>query len=235
MTDAHRVSGSDRRGLLLVVAGCLTAAAVLLLASGQAWLRVSLPARAPFPGVTQALTGQEVVDVLVPVGILVGAAGLALIAARRVGRLVVASVVVVASVLVLAAVGWFLYDDGFSVALSWAQARTSTVGVSAIPDHDVSVAPGVLALLGAGLSLAVGLLTILRSGRWPTMGARYERRTGSASGGTERLVPAAGAASADGSGTANDNITSEAVMWAAMERGEDPTAGRSVLGADDDP
>ncbi len=220
MKDARPVSGADRRGLLLAVAGCVTAAAVLLLATGLVWLDVAFPARPPLPGVSESLTGQDVSDSLVPIGLLVGAAGLALIATRRIGRFVVAFVLLAAGILALAITGFFLYDGGFSAALSWAQARATTVGESALPNRNLSVGPAVLALSGAGLSLAVGLLTILRGRRWPVMGSRYERRTRPVEARSESDPPVADpAATADPS-----QPVSEAAIWTALDRGEDPTA-----------
>lgn len=221
-------SVADRRALLMAIAGCLAAAVAMLLASGQVWLEVALAPQPPLPGVSRAFTGGEVVDLLVPISILVGAAGLALIATRRVGRLVVASIVVLAGLLVLVAVGFFVYDEGSTAAYSWAQAYAAA-GESVFPDREVSVMPAVLALVAGVIALASGLLSILGSRRWPVMGARYEPRTGSVSG-TRVSEPSAvqPAAPANSSPPAN-----EAAMWAALERGEDPTAA-SVESSPDD-
>ncbi|MDQ3576076.1 MAG: Trp biosynthesis-associated membrane protein [Actinomycetota bacterium] len=202
----------------MAVVGCVVAAAILLLASGQSWLQVALPARAPLPAARETLTGQEVVDSLVPVGLLVGAAGLALIATRHIGRLVVAGIVVLAGLAVLAAVGFFLYDDGSLQAVQWAQARTGG-GESVQANRDVSIGPAVLALLGGLSSVTVGVFTLVRSRSWPVMGARYQRRATSTAPGV-----------ADRPGGAHEEssrpqvATNEAAMWAALERGEDPTA-----------
>ncbi|MDQ3715892.1 MAG: Trp biosynthesis-associated membrane protein [Actinomycetota bacterium] len=225
MTDNPSTAGSDRRGLLLAVAGCVVAATVLLLASEQEWLRLSLPAQPPLPGESQKLTGQEVVDSLVPVGIVIGAAGLALIAARRIGRLVVAVVLVVAGLLLMALIGFFLYDDGSSVAYSWAQAYAEP-GESAFPARDVSVLPAVVALLAGGIPVAVGCFTLARGRWWPVMGVRFERRTS--------LDASGEAAGPSRSGTAERcdprPAVSEAAMWAALERGEDPTISPTQAG-----
>ena len=219
MSDPRPPTYSHRRGLLLAVAGCLAGAAVLLLASGRAWLQVGLPAQPPLPGVSQTLSGGEVIDALVPIGILVGAAGLALIAARWLGRLVVGVVLVAVGLLILAGVGFFLYDGGWQTAWSWGQAY-ATAGSSVFPEHDMSPAPAVAAMFGGAIAVAVGTFTTVRCGRWPVMGARYERRTRSLSRDT-RAAPA-GTGSTPQVDTAPE--ASEAAMWAAMDRGEDPTA-----------
>lgn len=198
------MAASDRRGLLIAVVGCVLAAALLLLSSGWVWLDVALPALAPLPGVRDMLTGQELAPMLVPVGILTGAAGLALIATRRLGRLVVAAVLVAAGLLVAARVGFLLYDDGSLAALSWAQTRSPSVGDSPFPQRDLFEVPAVFALIAGGMVVAVGALVMFGSRRWPVMGQRYERRTRSA----VEQAPATG----------------EATMWAALDRGQDPTA-----------
>ncbi len=209
---------SAARGLALAVVGCVVAAAILLLASGQGWLQVALPARAPLPAAGQTFTGEEVVAWLVPVGILVGAAGLALIATRRIGRLLVACIVVLAGLAVLAAVGYFLYDDGSLQAARWAQARAGT-GESLQADREVSTGPAVFALSGGVAAVTVGLFALARSGFWPVMGARFQRRvTSSVPGSAGRSVAGGTASSRPPAGA------DEAAMWAALERGEDPTA-----------
>ncbi|NIL60353.1 Trp biosynthesis-associated membrane protein [Salinispora arenicola] len=60
-----------------------------------------------------------------------------------------------------------------------------------------------LCLLGGGLAVVAGVLTMARGGRWPAMGARYERRAGAPAG----PVPSRRTADA----------------WDALDRGADPT------------
>ncbi len=220
--QALATTRADRRGLVLAVAGCVAAAAALLLGAGQVWLRVGLPARAPLPAVSQTFTGGEVADALVPLGILVGAAGLALIAARKVGRLIVGVVVLAAGLLSAAAVGFFLYDDGDNAATSWAQGYAVSAE-SLVPQRDLFRLPALLALAGGGVAVAVGIFVIVRGRRWPVMGARYERRPGAASAAGDGR---ARAGSTDGPRGAQQPV-SETAMWAALERGEDPTAPSS--------
>lgn len=212
-------SGSDRRGLPLAIVGCLVAAGVLLAASGLEWLQASIAMEPPLPEVEKAFTGGEVINALVGIGILVGAAGLALIASRWPGRLVVAVVLIVVGLVTVVGVGFFLYDGGGQTAWSWAQAHAAP-GSSAFPEREVTPAPAVGALLGAVLAVAVGILTIVRCRRWPVMGARYERRTRSSTGHTLTAPVATGAATRHDSAPA----VTEAAMWSALERGEDPTA-----------
>lgn len=218
---------ADRRGLRLAVVGCVVAAAVLLIVSGQAWLQVSLAAVPPLPAVRQSLTGQAVLSSLAPVGVLVGASGLALVATRRIGRKIVGVALVAAGLLAAGTVAFFLVDDGALAALNWAQGRSSAVGDSALPDREVAVLPALLAVVAALLALAIGVVSVLRSNRWPVMGARYERRSGTPapnSDGDESDDP-----KTDGPQprTGGSPQAQEAAMWAALERGEDPTARQS--------
>lgn len=203
MTAEHR-SGC---GLALAVAGCAAAATVLLLSSGQVWLDVALPATPPLPGARDRLTGQDLAPTLAPIGILVGAAGLALIATRRLGRLLVGLVLAASGLLAAGRIGFLLYDDAGLAALGWAQARSAAAADSPLPVHDMHELPAVVALAAAVLALAVGLATIRGSRRWPVMGVRYERRTRS--------------------GASVDAPASESAIWAALDRGIDPTAGAS--------
>lgn len=199
---------AGRRGLALAVVGCALAAVLLALGAGQVWLRVSLPAQPPLPGDQADLTGQDLVPTLLPVGILVGAAALALLATRRLGRVVVGAVLVGAGLLVAARVGFLLYDDGQLAALSWAQTvAVPPPGESLFPEGDFAQTPAVVAVVACGIGVAVGASTLWTSRRWPVMGARYERAS---------APPPAPA----GSSSAVD----EATMWTAVERGEDPTA-----------
>jgi len=216
--------GSDRRGLIFAVIGCLGSAVVLLLASGQTWLTLSLPARVPLPAATQTLTGQDVVEVLTSVGILVGAAGLALIATGRIGRLVVAAAVVGAGLLVLATVGFFLYDDGRLQALAWEQSR-ATAGESLRAGRDVVVGPATIALLAGGCVVVVGIFTLKRARSWPSMGARYERGPVPASPSPGDPASVDDTGSTEAAAGFDPATTSDLALWAAIERGEDPTAG----------
>lgn len=215
----QRRPGTDRRGLLLAVAGCLASAAVILLASGQTWLEVALVREPPLPSVREAFTGGDVLDSLVPLGILVGAAGLVLVATGRAGRLVVGVVLVVAGILVLAPVAFFLDDDGALTAMSWVQAYEEP-GSSLYPERDVSLVPAVFALLGGGMSTGIGIFTLIRRRGWPVMGTRYER-------GPRAVTTTGGGGSQGGEAqglSAAAAPVGETAMWAAMERGEDPTA-----------
>lgn len=221
MTSRPGAVRSHRRGLWLAVIGCAVAAAALVTAAGQVWLQVSLPRDPPLPGVNASFTGEQLAGGLVPIGILAGAAGLALIAGRRVVRLAVGSVLVLTGLLTVGGM-WFQIDDaGFLTAFSWAQRYQQDASLESIlPDRGFSAAPAWLALAGGALILVVGMMTILGSRRWPVMGARYERNTRTVPGSSPRP-----SSTVDGQGGDDaPREMDEKSMWSALERGEDPTS-----------
>jgi len=99
-------------------------------------------------------------------------------------------------VAVLAARGWLRLAVGVALVLSGA-----AIAVSAAREIDGAGTPAwpVLAAAGGLLVLAAGLLTAVRARSWPALGARYDAPE-------TRHPIAAGDA------------------WAALDRGEDPTA-----------
>ncbi|MEO7118054.1 MAG: Trp biosynthesis-associated membrane protein [Candidatus Limnocylindrales bacterium] len=198
-------AGTGRRELFLAVAGCLTAAAILMMTSGQTWLELSINRGTPLPAVQEAFNGADVAKPLMPIAIIVGAAALALVAGRGAGRLGVGVVLILGGTLILVGVGYFLSDDGQLIALSWVD-QFEENGSTLYAERDVSRVPAAFALLGAGLSVIVGAFTLLRGRKWPVMGARYERR------------------SLGDSPNVHDAGLSAVAMWAAMDRGEDPTS-----------
>jgi uncharacterized membrane protein (TIGR02234 family) len=83
--------------------------------------------------------------------------------------------------------------------------------ISALARGDVDAGWPSAALVGAAIVAVAAAASVVYSGRWPVMGGRYSRATaGSARAGTERTGPSAAAAS-------------EAELWDAVDRGEDPT------------
>jgi hypothetical protein len=99
-----------------------------------------------------------------------------------------------------------------AVATVWATlvASPGTSGGSAVQVHEMWRASAVIAAFVVG---AAGLLVATMSSTWPTMSGRY---------------------SEDRPRAATDD-NSALAMWNAIDRGEDPTAGRSGQHAEDDP
>jgi hypothetical protein len=159
---------NGRRGLTLAVVACAAAALLVLVVSGRTWAVEVTPRPAPLPELRIAHTGGALRPWLPALGWVALAGAGALLAIRGIARRMVGGLLVLAGGVIV--VG----------ALS--------IGVGGWP---------VLAAVG-GLAVAVaGVLAVRYGGRWPAMGARYERATRHE--GPQRL-------------------------WEALDRGEDPTA-----------
>jgi Tryptophan-associated transmembrane protein (Trp_oprn_chp) len=161
---------SGRRGLALVVVACAAGAVLVLVASGRTWVVEVTPRPAPLPELRTGYTGGGLRPWLPALGWVALAGAGALLATRGIAR---------------RALGGLLVLAGAGIAAG-----------------AVTAEPGgwpVLAVVGGLVVAAAGVLTAGYGGRWPAMGARYERaRTGGA--------PSAGS------------------LWEALDRGEDPTA-----------
>ncbi|MEH0972953.1 Trp biosynthesis-associated membrane protein [Micromonospora sp. CPCC 205546] len=179
-----------RRELTYAVLLCVAGAGLALWASTRVWA-VELTARpTPLPPVRDARTGAGLLPWLPALALVGLAGGGAVLATRgRVRRLL----------------------GGLLCGLGAAVAAGGGYGLLAAFDGEVARQWPALCLLGGVLATAGGLLTALRSARWPAMGARYERR------------PAGGVApvARSGDGRVTGRQTTEA--WDALDRGEDPT------------
>jgi uncharacterized membrane protein (TIGR02234 family) len=189
-----------RRQLTAAVVGAALAGGLALFSSGQHWAEVTAVRRPPLPPVSGVLTGGDAAPLVPATGLLLLAAGLALVAVRGWARPVLG--------VVLAAAG---------AALGWAALRPLTGHVDASAAHLPALADGtrvdvaagwpVAVLIAALLAVAVGALVVLRGKGWHGMGRRYERGTAAAA-----ARPAT-----------DDERRQDA--WRALDRGEDPTAG----------
>jgi uncharacterized membrane protein (TIGR02234 family) len=208
---------SERRELTAAIAGMVAAGGLALSAAGQAWARVTANRPAPLPPVTDTVTGGQVAPLTTATGLLLLAAGVALVAVRGAGRVVVG--------LLAAVAGGVLVWSGLrplTGRLAADAASLSSVGGSpgAVVTTAVHPAWPVLAALAGLVGVAAGLLTVLRGRRWPGMGRRYERP-----GGTDPTETAPGRPR-----SAEDRAVA---AWRALDRGEDPTAGPAGDPAED--
>jgi uncharacterized membrane protein (TIGR02234 family) len=254
-SEGRRLSPRWEYGLVLLAGAA--GAGLVFLGVRQGWAHVHTSAPRPLPGSNVTVTGQD----LVPAASALAIAGLATLAAviatrglaRRLagGLLMLLGAGAAASALwpisdaavILAAAssagGSGLAGSGTGAGSVTAGGSGGTGGTAPISGFLASVAmTGTawrgLAVAGAALLVAAGLLTIWRSGPWPVMSSRYERpprpagpesaaagqgrepgagpQTGlavSASRRTERVRPAAD--------------LSSAAIWESLSRGEDPT------------
>jgi uncharacterized membrane protein (TIGR02234 family) len=197
-TPAGRGAG---RELASVAAVCAVGGGMVLFAVGRPWVELVAHRASPLPDVTLALSGRSLEPLVAGLGI-VGLAGVVgLLATRRWGRLVVAAIVALSGLGVLVTALTRLTAPGAAEArdlLADAGRFAGAAGVTA------TAHPGWPLLAAAGgLLLALGgLAALARSRRWPTMSARYE-------------TPAA----------RTGRPRTDAAVWDALDRGDDPTAG----------
>jgi tryptophan-associated transmembrane protein len=158
---------NGRRGLTLAVVGCAAAAVLVLVASGRTWA-VEVTPRPPLPELRTAHTGGSLRPWLPALGWVALAGAGALLALRGIARRLAGGLLALAGAGIVAG------------------AATADLG-----GWPVLAAAGGLAVVAAG-GLAIGY-----GGRWPAMGARYERSA--RHDGPEQL-------------------------WEALDRGDDPTA-----------
>lgn len=188
------------REYLLVLAGLVLAAAGCVVLAGTTWATAEAT---DVLGTEQVrIAGTELVPIAGAVGWLGMAAVVGIHAARGIGRTLV---------------GVLLAAAGFAVAgwASWRAANMDTAaGAAAMGDTVptlVSTTPAAAigtATCGAVVA-AVGVLTVARGSRWPSMGRKYERP---------------GRPGAKGTNTARDAGRSAARnAWDALDRGDDPT------------
>ncbi|WP_158088540.1 Trp biosynthesis-associated membrane protein [Thermoactinospora rubra] len=171
---------TGRRELWLWLAGTALGCGLALLAAGREWAVAT-------GGTPAAATGAELSPALTPVA-LAGLAGVvAVLATRGLGRRLVAAVVALCGLAAVLA-AWSATSAGR------VRAELSEQLVAA-PAWQTTVWPAV-AVVGGVLTLAGGLLAVVRGGRWAGMSDRYGRRA------------------------PRERDTS---LWEALDRGEDPT------------
>ncbi|HET7530175.1 MAG TPA: Trp biosynthesis-associated membrane protein [Mycobacteriales bacterium] len=189
---------TGRRGLVGVLTGWVLAGALLLIASGRQWGSATVRS-ATGAQVHAQVSGHDVAASLAPLGGALLALALLAFAVRGWGRRV--SGLLAAAVGAGAAVAAIHGDHGVGAALAQQAfaAQVRSVDAPATGWPWLCVVAGVLA---AG----AGLLTVALAGRWGGLGRRYD---------------APGAQAAAQSVAPGDD---DASRWAALDRGEDPTA-----------
>ncbi|SCG63639.1 Trp biosynthesis-associated membrane protein [Micromonospora inositola] len=175
-----------RRELTYAVLLCLVGAGLACWAATRTW-SVELTARGSLPPSRHARTGAELLPWLSALALVALAGGGAVLATRgRVRRLL----------------------GGLLTLLGLAVTAGGGYGLTANFDGGVSRQWPALCLVGGLIAAAGGLVTALRGGDWPAMGARYERPVRAAEQPTTD-GPAVGRGTRD--------------AWDALDRGEDPT------------
>lgn len=199
---------NGRRELTAAVLGSALAGALALSAGGQPWARVTVTRPLPLPPLSVVLTGAEAAPLVPATGLVLLAAGLALLALRGAGR-------ITAGVLMAVAGGTLGWSGVRALAGGLSAASTELPAVGRDPGPvtvHVTAAWPVLTVLAGILGIAAGLLVVARGRGWPGMGRRYERD---------------GAAPAAAPPARTDDERAQAA-WRALDRGEDPTDAEGV-------
>lgn len=156
--------------MLLLAVGAL----LIIGGSWPTWVTASVQVSAGVAPTELVVTGREAAPLVAIGGWVIGAGLLAVLATRTWGRVVVGVVITIAAA--LAAAGSVMF------------ALASTIAALPAEAVDVRTSPWwILTLLGALLSLVIGIRVILRGRAWSAMGARYERGSAREPSAWERL------------------------------------------------
>ncbi|MGC0414889.1 TIGR02234 family membrane protein [Embleya sp. AB8] len=195
---AVRERKAARRELTAAVLLALVGAAIVLSVAGRTWAEGTAPVHGSHIAV--AASGNSINKAVSAFALLGLAGALAVLATRTIGRAVVGALVLLAGigVTVLAVQG----ASDTTALDSEAASKAAVEGVRAV-DVTHAIWPW-FAAVGGVLILLAGLFVLIRGRRWPGMSNRYEAPAGQA------------AAVKRGPSTNAD-------LWNALDRGEDPT------------
>jgi uncharacterized membrane protein (TIGR02234 family) len=274
-SEGRRLSPRWEYGLVLLAGAA--GAGLVFLGVRQGWAHVHTSAPRPLPGSNVTVTGQD----LVPAASALAIAGLATLAAviatRGLARRLAGGLLMLFGAGAAAAVLWPISGETAIRAAASSAGRSGlagsgtgagsvtaggsggTGGTAPISGFLASVVMSGtvwrgLAVAGAALLVAAGLLTIWRSGPWPVMSSRYERPPrpagpespglpgpvlpSTASGGQDqepgagppRTLPVSSPVSSTVSASPRTGRPrpaadlSSAAIWESLSRGEDPTS-----------
>jgi len=191
-------------------------AALVLLAASRGWVTLRVARDRPLPDLVRTVRGGKAQPLLTAMG-LVGLAGaVALLATRRIGRLVVGLLLAAAGVLVAVRASTDLQGMSAHRAETLLTDGGPVVGVpaGARATVDLQLTWVGVALTGAVLLIGAGAVVLARGRRWPGMGGRYERsRPATIQDAGHAPEPAQKAVA-----------EADRTLWEALDRGEDPTA-----------
>ena len=187
---------SGRRELTAAALGCLMASGLVLVAVGRPWVRFTV-GTATGLDVRSTATGHDLAGASSALGLVVLAGVVALPATRGVGRVIVGALTLLSGVGIVLATQASAFDPSAAVA-----SRASQVaGLHGAKANEIAATGWPwLVMVGGLLAVVVGVLTMVRSRRWPAMGRRYE------------------------SGYKPVSVrSSETSMWDRLDEGDDPT------------
>ena len=157
-TDSDAVrEPSPRRELTLAVLFAVLGSALALFAASRNWVVIETSRPDPLPPVRETISGREEVPWAAAMAFVGLAGGIALLATKRFGRLIVGVIVALSGAIMVA---------GGVAALLTEGASYETVAVT-------ELWPAVSIVGGLG-AFAAGVLAVVRGHRWAEMGAKYD-------------------------------------------------------------
>ena len=199
-----------RRELRLAVLLCLVGAGLLLLATSRVWVSFADSQQLTTSAVRTQVHGTLVAPGARALGLVALAGVVALAATRRLGRVLIGALVLLAGVGTVVVLANVLAAGLADTALLAQQVREQTGGSSSgvVATRSVSAlrtrpAWPVVGIGGGVLVTASGLLVAVRGRRWATLSQAYQ-------------VPAARADKPEPAG--------DKAVWDALDSGDDPTA-----------
>lgn len=195
---ADRLSG--RNAFAVALALDLVGAGAALLISTRPWQSVVTHRPRPFADTLLHVSGRTVDAGPTALAVVAIAGLVAVLATRGVARRVVGVL------LLLAGLGlvWRSVAAVRAIGMGRAQslAASKHPGITLGTHVEVHLQWPILSAIAGGLVVAAGALIASRGHRWAGMSSRYEPPSGS-----------------------DDRARADATMWAAIERGDDPTSG----------
>lgn len=182
-------------GLTLIL--LLVGGVGLLFSATRTWVYAASGAPG-LPGVEVEISGGTALPLISGVGLLLLAGIAGVIATKKIVRVIVGLVLLVASAVAL--------EASVSFGLDRVESAVEVANRALGGGEDVTATGWWwLAAFGAAAGVVAGALTVAFGHAWPSMGSRYQREEASA------VAP-----------------TTSSQMWDAMDRGEDPTSGPEV-------
>ncbi|MCW2529571.1 MAG: Trp biosynthesis associated, transrane protein Oprn/Chp [Pseudonocardiales bacterium] len=215
-------SSRGRREFAVSAVAVAVGGGLAVLANSRAWDQITVTRAAPLGSVSVAVSGRTIVPGVTGLAVVALAGVVALLATRGRARVVMGVLLTATGALLAwqASTGFGAVSQSRGRELV-AEART---GVVLAGSQRLAISAStrwpLLALLGALLVIAGGVLVTVRGVGWASMSARYE----SPAAAVELVRPDPGDGPADG-GDDPEVIRAKAdlAMWQSLERGEDPT------------
>jgi uncharacterized membrane protein (TIGR02234 family) len=150
-------AGNPRRELAVAVVLAVLGGGLALFAASRTWVVIETPRPAPLPSVEETRSGRDAVPWAAAMAFVGLAGGIALLATKRIGRLVVGAIVALSGAVMIAGgvAGWRTTGETFQ-------------------DVEVAVLWPAASIVGGVAALLAGVLAVARGRHWAQLGAKYD-------------------------------------------------------------